>query len=417
MYVRVDPSRNDRESPYKTPMPAPLSEIVMAGLRIGFQRTCRVPSGKMNSLPAGLGEFPIYRVSDFARTVPQEWQEDGFFIPMYRQEAMWISFPQRHNFSSPQALMVAAGNINAITGDQIKHRNGSLDMRLNDEQNYLVIPPQPWLDGWKAEDGKVYQFVAAELGSGETVEGQLTGKETVGGIQLAVFVPKPGRNLTIASRPNEYVSAGGWNDSFNGPFVCYSAAKGAARGLEGMALTSMGLGKGGEIEQKVYPDPYGLAVWNSKPATMANVHIISSEDFRQITGRNAPATPITFEMYQKLGYPWFDLYDSKLQDTEGSGKFDKLKEVGKGKKKGGKPPIIFHQDDSDLEDFPKIEPWKPTPPFVPPIVFPPGKRPRNYDPKQPHIPEWDEPDHTPRPNGEHMVVKKDGEHVHITIYD
>ncbi len=386
MYVRVDPSRNDRENPYKTPMPAPLSEIVMAGLRIGFQRTCRVPSGKMNSLPAGLGAFPIYRVSEFARTVPSEWQKDGFFIPMYRQEALWISFPQRHNFSSPQALMVAAGNINAITGDQIKHRNGSLDMRLQDEQNYLVIPPQPWLDGWKAEDGKVYQFVAAELGSGETVEGQLTGKETVGGIQLAVFMPKAGKNLTIESRPNEYISAGGWEGGNS--FVFYDGMpKGMRRvGLESMALTSMGLGKGGEISQKIYPDPYGLEVWNSTAASLGNVHIISSEDFRQITGRNAPPTPITYEMYQKLGYPWFDLYDSKLQDTESSGKFDHLKEVGKGKK-GGKSPIVTIPENPD-------ESWGP-------IIYPPGKRPRNYDPKQPHIPEWDVHDPTVYPNEGH----------------
>ena len=32
---------------------------------MGFQRTCRVPEGKLNSLPAGLGYFPVFKVSDF----------------------------------------------------------------------------------------------------------------------------------------------------------------------------------------------------------------------------------------------------------------------------------------------------------------------------------------------------------------
>jgi hypothetical protein len=50
----------------------------------------------------------------------------------------------------------------------------------------------------KDKDGKIYQFVAANMGSGETVEGQITGKEKVGGIQLIVYDPKEGKNLVGA---------------------------------------------------------------------------------------------------------------------------------------------------------------------------------------------------------------------------
>jgi hypothetical protein len=41
--------------------------------------------------------------------------------------------------------------------------------------------------------GTVRQFVAVPLGAGDTVEEQLTGAAYVGGIQLRVFEPKPGR--------------------------------------------------------------------------------------------------------------------------------------------------------------------------------------------------------------------------------
>ena len=48
----------------------------------------------------------------------------------------------------------------------------------------MVIRQQKWLDGINAGDGYVRQFVATRLGEGYTVEGQVTGEETVGGIQL-----------------------------------------------------------------------------------------------------------------------------------------------------------------------------------------------------------------------------------------
>src|SRR3989338_852604 len=197
------------------------NSLDIGGLKLNFQRTCRVPQGKINSLPAGLGEFPLFRVSDFRSGAPKHWNEESYFFPMYRQEAMWINF-ERWYSGNPKALVVAAGNINAISGKPFdlsknmvdkkrkNHKEGELVVKLEKDQNYLVVPPQPWLDGWKSEDGKIYQFVAAELGSGETVEGQITGEESVGGIQLIVYDPKPGQKLIRETRPNEYMSGGSW---------------------------------------------------------------------------------------------------------------------------------------------------------------------------------------------------------------
>jgi hypothetical protein len=349
------------------------NEINVGGLSLNFQRTCRVPSGEINSLPAGLGAFPMFKVSDFKSGCPKHWKEDSWFFPMYRQEAMWVNFNRLSR--NPRAVIVAAGNVNAVSGKPFDlskdlfgkkngRKEGELKIELEKKQNYLVVPPQPWIDGWKAEDGKIYQFVAAELGSGETVEGQITGEETVGGIQLIVFGPKPGQNLIPKTRPHEYISGGSWSystlgGSFDGNMIMACCAsvpssksvvrRGSDRGLERLAssVRDMGLGKGGEIEQKIYPDPYGLKVWNDVPAGSVRIHLVSSEDFKQITGYNAPETPVTYAKYQELGLPWFDLYDSKYKDTKGNSVFDKLKEVGEGKAKqeNGKK-----QQDSKKED-------------------------------------------------------------------
>lgn len=94
---------------------------------------------------------------------------------MYQSEAMWIEFKA----SAPHAVKVAVGKINAVSGKTWK--NG-----LN-PQDYLVTPPQKWIDGINCANGKARQFVAMPLGEGYTVEGQLTGKEKFGGIQIQVI--------------------------------------------------------------------------------------------------------------------------------------------------------------------------------------------------------------------------------------
>ena len=38
------------------------------------------------------------------------------------------------------------------------------------DQNYCVLPKQPWLDGINYGDGYIRQFVAMPLGKGYTVE-------------------------------------------------------------------------------------------------------------------------------------------------------------------------------------------------------------------------------------------------------
>ena len=130
-------------------------------LQIDFQRTLRIPDdGKIYPLPAGFGRFPLRHVDDYKDTLPAPWIErGGVLMPMYQSEALWIRFSTRYPF----AVKVAAGKINAVTGDP-----WSRDLQA-DPQNYLVLPEQPWLDGFAVRKGVIRQFVAMPLG-GEIVE-------------------------------------------------------------------------------------------------------------------------------------------------------------------------------------------------------------------------------------------------------
>lgn len=57
-------------------------------------------------------------------------------------------------------------------------------------QDYMVVPEQPWLDGYCVEKGIIRQFVAMPLGAGYTAEEQLTGKAEQGGLQIVVYPMK-----------------------------------------------------------------------------------------------------------------------------------------------------------------------------------------------------------------------------------
>ena len=80
----------------------------------------------------------------------------------------------------PFAVKVATGKINAISG-------GPWRKELSrDPQDYMVAPPQHYLDGYCVAQGLVRQFVAMPLGSGYSVEEQITGEAEFGGLQLLV---------------------------------------------------------------------------------------------------------------------------------------------------------------------------------------------------------------------------------------
>jgi hypothetical protein len=267
-----------------------------------FQRTLRIPDDGGNyPLPPGLGPFPVHRVADYADRVPPAWREQGgVFIPMYQREALWLAFDAA--FWKPNAVKIGVGGINAVSGlpwDESLHA---------DPQDYLVCPDQPWLDGINAGEEFVRQFVAVPLGEGYTVEGQLTGSETVGGVQLLVFEPKPG--IFPDEPPPEPEHA------FVQESVMFADAK-----------FDMGLAAGGRIEQKIYPDPHGIDTWDPDERGEVFVHIVNTEQYRELTGRAAPPSPIGARTYAERGLPWFALYDEEERDIAPSPALGGVKSV------------------------------------------------------------------------------------------
>ena len=82
---------------------------------VDFQRTLRIPDdGVDHFLPPGLGSFPLRHVEDFAKRLPEKWNErGGAMLPIHQSEAMWLSF----NSEYPMALKIGTGKICAVSGD------------------------------------------------------------------------------------------------------------------------------------------------------------------------------------------------------------------------------------------------------------------------------------------------------------
>jgi hypothetical protein len=329
------------------------------GAAVRFVRTLRLPETGTHPLPPGLGEFPVRRVTDYPDTVPEEWRaRGGVMLPMYLREAMWLSFT---GTTEPAALQVGVGKVCAVSGKPWS------DRLSRKPQNYVVLPRQPWLDGINSGKGTVRQFVAVPLGLGATVEGQVTGEEVWGGVQLRSF---PLRDDRLAEwraqerRRAERASAvpqGGYGAAMpmamppapgGVPAPAMAAAPAARRPR---AAAAMGLGVGGSMRQEVYQDDRPPSDWADRPAGRVFVHLVTPPEWRRITGEAPPPSPVDRAAYTRAGLPWYDYYDQDAQDLSPTDTLEAVKPVGD-----------WLGDDH--------EPWQePSPGQVTPLKDAPGK--------------------------------------------
>jgi hypothetical protein len=285
----------------------------------------RIPDdGKTYPLPPGLGRFPLRHVDDHAATVPTRWMEHGgVLLPMYQAEALWLHFDAdfvaEHGTAYPFAIKVATGKVDAVSGkawSEGLHRH---------PQDYLVAPPQPWLDGYCVKKGHIRQFVAMPLGAGYSAEEQVTGKAEHGGLQIMVH-PMKWAAFEEHFPVREHRRARGGFDTA----MAFAAPR--------TSCAEMGLAPGGMMRQEIYRDRFDLDDWDLGQRSRCFVHIANLLVWRAITGTNPPTPAPTAKQYAQAGLPWFDHFAEKASAVEGSSILNSLASVlGMGKRKGDVP--------------------------------------------------------------------------------
>lgn len=293
-----------------------------AEFTLGFQRTLRIPDDNREyPLPPGLGDFPLAHVDDYADRLPPSWRtHGGVFLPMYQAEALWINFNSFDDY--PFAVKIAAGKVDAVTGEP-----WSLDLS-DDPQNYVVVPEQPWLDGFCVRKGAIRQFVAMPLGAGFTAEEQLTGAAEHGGLQVIAYPMKAEAYEALKKAQAE-------EPRFSRD-MCFS--------MPSPDPAEMGLAPGGLMRQSIYDDPYGLAAWDLEHASRCFVHILNSLQYAAATGHKPPIHPPTAADYTRAGLPWFDYYGAESTALDGAVKLANLDSVAAKTIKLGLPPL--HDNES-----------------------------------------------------------------------
>jgi hypothetical protein len=295
-------------------------------MEIDFERTLRIPDdGNDYPLPPGLGSFALRHTDDFADKVPAAWaKRGGVMMPMHGAEALWLNFDAPtvadRMVSWPFALKIAAGKINAVDGE-------AWSEQLGEEQDYLSIPEQPWLDGFFAGEGLIRQFVAMQMGRGYTVEEQLTGAAEHGGLQVVAYPMK--REEFMRRFPKIDISKLDSPDNMRMSMPCTPI---------GVSSPAMGLAAGGRMQQEISVDPYGPEVYDTTvTANRCFVHLCDALVWRSITGEEPAHLPPTAADYSRAGLPWFS-HEQGGGIKGGAGWLDKVKSVVEmGKDKGETP--------------------------------------------------------------------------------
>ena len=280
-----------------------------AGIGINFQRTLRIPDdGSDYHLPPGLGRFPLRHVDDFDLGASNKRKtRGGIIMPIFQTDALWLNFQNlgHRRAELPVALKIGAGKINAVSGE--KWAAGLSQT----PQNYVVLPGQPWLDGFNVEKGKVRQFVAMPLGQGYTVEEQIDPQSDVGGIQIEAFPMKKAVFEKLMTK-REIASP----MQFNAMIPAYASAS-----------MDMGLGMGGSMRQEIYDDEYGLKAWDLENGLRCFIMLANAEQWMAVTGEEPPLSPISVQDYNEAGLPWFDYYDGDRKAIEGAKALGNIKSV------------------------------------------------------------------------------------------
>lgn len=258
-----------------------------AEITIRLMRWLRIPEIRTRyAVPDDLGVFQLEHVEDHAARLPERVvRRGGLIMPMWQADAMWIAFcgPPFHHVGMPAAVKVAAGGVNAVSGEPWR------DGLHADPQDYCAVPRQGWLSGSNLGEGAARQFVAMPPAT-DHAAGEKRGT-TLDSSVLQLAVTPPHQEIFDA-----------WQRSDKRPPIIMYPSEEAAR--------EMSLGPRRKLLHVVYPDGRPITDYNPARTLRVFVTILDAVTWRSVTGEAPPHRPPSAAVYASAGIPWSPLYET-----------------------------------------------------------------------------------------------------------
>lgn len=282
-----------------------------ASVTVTVHRTLRVPDdGRTYPLPPSLGTFPARRVPGAESRYPA--QIPVLQVPMYQSEALWLGFLESRQGNYPMRIRILSGQTDAVSGERVTLGRDEVppDAFPSEPQGFVVVPEQPWLDGFRVDEARVRQFVAEPLGLGRSAEEQLDPDAApAGGIWIGV----------------EPLNAEIWEAERQRARALSESTMAEYKSMD--LASSMGLAPGGGIIQQIFTTHRAESEWSGEVQWL-RVELMSSLAWMHATGRRPPHPPPTSREYTAAGLPWFTYWHAELEALDGPSPFTALQSLG-----------------------------------------------------------------------------------------
>ena len=324
----------------------------------------------------GLPEYnwrKSYLIDEYPACPPTWMKSEGkltsYFVPIKEGDGMWLDFNKNTNHSHHIAVVISIQGVNALTGlacespnlEQYieccpKHNKKFGANRFCEEcgfkwpkQNYLCTTATPsgyfWLDGFRAANGTVCQYILTEK-TMRGVASNIIGSKRVYAIGISYFLSKDVKPFCNSFRGTQIVSSGvsNWSsNSFNNPClvmgdwdhdfynrlgvidnnddllgenttatpnlppsinVNYSSSLGSSqvksstqfneglvkasslgRSVTSVRTKNIEIGAGASIVQHVYDDPEPLDFWREQPEALLTINYVLEEEAGRIIAK------------------------------------------------------------------------------------------------------------------------------------
>ena len=333
-------------------------------LACGFNMPKALKGEDFHKLPPYAKRIPF--LVDEYPACPDNWMRSegllkSYFVPVKEDKGMWLDFNECSNHKYHVGIVISIQGINPITGlpckdyqmeqyidkcpkhkIKFKHNRYCEKCGYNwPKQNYISTTGTPsgqlWIDGFKAADGVVRQYIlTAEKMRG--VASNIIGEDRVYAIGLSFFLskekkselpislnfitndwqctytynnhtvcdtydeiakpyatttdwspdtPKTSGNycfldtLSTSYNSNNSVSARGIN-SLNNKKMIKKGVGSVLRSVKSVSTKKLEVGAGAKINQGIYDDPENLDFWNDKPESIICINYCDEKEAENI---------------------------------------------------------------------------------------------------------------------------------------